>query len=49
MGLKHEKTWREGDHAADYTFCNGKATEIRIFDDKRQALEWAGVNASDAN
>ena len=46
--LKHETEWREGRHAAVYTFRNGKATEMRIFDDKRQALEWAGVEASDA-
>jgi hypothetical protein len=47
--LKHETEWREGRHAAVYTFRNCKATEMRIFDDKRQALEWAGVKASDAN
>ena len=47
--LKREAEWREGRHAAVYTFRNGKAIEMRIFDDKRQALEWAGVNASDAN
>jgi hypothetical protein len=34
--------------AAVYTFRNGKATEMRIFDDHRQALEWAGIEASDA-
>jgi uncharacterized protein len=42
--LKHETEWREGVHAEVYTFCNGKATEMRIFDDKKQALEWAGSN-----
>jgi len=47
--LKHQTEWREGRHAAVYTFRNCKATEMRIFDDKRQALEWAGVKASDAN
>jgi ketosteroid isomerase-like protein len=47
--LKHETEWREGRHAAVYTFRNGTATEMRIFDDKRQALEWAGVKSSDAN
>ena len=43
--LKSETEWREGRHAAVYTFRNGKAIEMRIFDDKRQALEWAGVKA----
>ena len=47
--LKQQADWREGRHAAVYTFRNGKAIEMRIFDDKRQALEWAGVKASDAN
>lgn len=41
--LKHETEWREGRHAAVYTFRNGKAIEMRIFDDNRQALEWAGA------
>jgi ketosteroid isomerase-like protein len=41
--LKTETEWREGTHAAVYTFRDGKATEMRIFDDTRQALEWAGV------
>jgi len=47
--LKHETEWRKGEHAAAYTFRNGKAIEMRIFDDKYQALEWAGVKLSDAN
>lgn len=37
--LKHETEWREGRHAAAYTFQNGKAIEMRIFDDEREALE----------
>jgi len=41
--LKHETEWREGRHAAVYTFHNGKAIEMRIFDDQREAFEWAGV------
>ena len=41
--LKHETEWREGRHAAVYTFRNGKAVEMRIFDDEREALEWAGA------
>jgi hypothetical protein len=32
-----------------HEYRNGKSTEIRIFDDKRQVLEWAGVKTSDAN
>jgi uncharacterized protein len=47
--LKHETEWREGRLADVYTFCNGKAIQMRSFADRRQALEWAGVNASDAN
>lgn len=48
--LKHETAWREGEHAAVYTFRGGKAVEQRIFKDKRQALEWAGAEdeAADA-
>jgi uncharacterized protein len=30
------------------TFCNGNATQMRAFADRRQALEWAGVKGSDA-
>ncbi len=41
--LKAETEWREGVHAAVYTFRNGKAIEMRIFDDPREALEWAGA------
>jgi uncharacterized protein len=47
--LKHETEWREGRLADVYTFRNGKAIQMRSFADRRQALEWAGVNASDAN
>jgi ketosteroid isomerase-like protein len=47
--LKHETEWREGHIADVYTFRNGKAIEFRTFVDRRQALEWAGVEASDAN
>jgi ketosteroid isomerase-like protein len=44
--LKAETEWREGAHAAVYTFRNGKAIEMRIIDDEREALEWAGAEAS---
>lgn len=30
-------------------FRNGKAIQFRTFADEQQALEWAGVEASDAN
>lgn len=46
--LKHESEWREGRVADVFTFRNGKAIQFRTFADERQALEWAGANASDA-
>ena len=46
--LKTETEWREGRHASVYTFRNGLATEMRIFDDEQEALEWAGAKASEA-
>ena len=47
--LKHELEWREGGIADVYTFRNGKAIQMRHFPDRPRALEWAGVEASDAN
>jgi ketosteroid isomerase-like protein len=47
--LKHETEWREGRTVDVYTFRNGKAIQFRSFADQRQALEWAGVQASVAN
>ena len=47
--LKHNTEWHEGRLADVYTFRNGKAIQMRAFADRRQALEWAGANASDAN
>jgi ketosteroid isomerase-like protein len=41
--------WREGRLADVYTFRNGKAIQGRSFADRRQALEWAGVKASDTD
>ena len=41
--LKGEAAFREGVHAAVYTFRDGKAVEMRIFDEPREALEWAGA------
>ena len=29
------------------TFRNGKAIEVRSFGERREALEWAGANATD--
>jgi len=45
--LKDEAEWREGQLADVYTFRNGKVIHVRSFPDRRQALEWAGVKASD--
>jgi ketosteroid isomerase-like protein len=47
--LKHETDWREGRIADVFTFRDGKAIQWRTFADSRQALEWAGAQASDAN
>lgn len=41
--LKNEMEWREGRHAAVYTFRNGKAVEMRIFDDTQQAIDSVGM------
>ena len=47
--LKDKTEWIEGSLADVFTFRNGKAIEWRTFDERRQALEWAGVKASDAS
>ena len=47
--LKHETEWREGQVTEVYTFRDGKIIQVRIFAHRQQALEWAGVNASDAS
>jgi ketosteroid isomerase-like protein len=41
--LKHEADWREGDIGDVFTFRNGKVVQMRIFVDRKQALEWAGA------
>ena len=46
--LKDETEWREGDLADVYTFRNVKAIQVRVFADRRQALEWVGVEVPDA-
>lgn len=43
--LKDEAQWREGRHVAAYTFRGGKAVEMRIFEDRRRALDWAGIRS----
>lgn len=47
--LKHETQWRAGQVVEVYTFRDGKVIQVHIFADSQQALEWAGVQASDAN
>jgi hypothetical protein len=45
--LKDKTDWIDARLADVYTFRNGKAIQMRHFPDRRQALEWAGVTASD--
>jgi len=47
--LKDNTAWVEGRIADVYTWRNGKAIQFRTFADEQQALEWAGLDASDAN
>ena len=47
--LQDHAEWIDGDIADVYTFRNGKAIQMRHFGDREQALEWAGVKASDAD
>ncbi|QDU29339.1 SnoaL-like domain protein [Anatilimnocola aggregata] len=47
--LKTETERREGETVDVYTFRNGKVIQFHTFVDKRQALEWAGANTSEAN
>jgi uncharacterized protein len=47
--LKDNTEWIDVRLADVYTFRDGKAIQMRHFPDRRQALEWAGVKASDAN
>ncbi len=41
--LKDEVEWREGPVTAVYTFRQGRIVHTRIFVDREQALEWAGI------
>lgn len=47
--LKEETEWREGQVTEVYTFREGKVIQVRIFADSSQALEWAGVKASEVS
>jgi ketosteroid isomerase-like protein len=47
--LKQETEFREARLADVYTFRNGKATQVRSFADRQQALGWAGVKATEAS
>lgn len=47
--LKDEVEWREGQLADVYTFRNGKAFQMRAFNDRQEALDWAGVDATGAS
>ncbi|MBX7246502.1 MAG: nuclear transport factor 2 family protein [Candidatus Sumerlaeaceae bacterium] len=47
--LKDEDDWREGHIADVFTFRDGKAIQFRTFVDRQEALEWAGVDSSDAH
>lgn len=46
--VKDETEWRDGELADVFTFRNGKITEMRTFADRKQALEWAGIDAANA-
>ena len=46
--LKDHTEWVEGRTADVYTFRDGKAIQFRTFADEREALEWVGVEDSDA-
>ena len=41
--LNYEKEWREGPLADVYTFRDGRVVQVRVFGDRQEALEWAGV------
>ena len=45
--LKGQTEWIDGRFADVYTFRNGKAIQMRSFGERQDALEWAGVTASD--
>jgi ketosteroid isomerase-like protein len=45
--LKGSTEWHETRLADVFTFRNGKAIQMHAFADRHEALEWAGVKASD--
>ena len=45
--IKEQTDWIDARIADGFTFRNGKAIQFQTFVDERQALEWAGVKASD--
>jgi ketosteroid isomerase-like protein len=46
--LKDATEWTGGRFADGFVFRNGKITEYRTFGERVQALEWAGIQDSDA-
>jgi len=44
--LKSGPEWIEGRFADGFTFRNGKVIQMRTFNQRQQALEWAGVKDS---
>lgn len=47
--LKDSAEWHETRLADVFTFRNGKAIQMRAFVGRREALKWAGADASAAN
>lgn len=43
---KDSQDWQEVRLADVYTFRNGKAIQMRAFDDRQEALRWAGAKVS---
>ncbi len=43
--LKYESEFREGDIADVYTFRDGRVVAARVFAERQEALDWAGVGA----
>lgn len=44
--LKGETEWREGRLAEVYTFREGRVTQVRLFGDPQEAVEWAARGAA---
>jgi ketosteroid isomerase-like protein len=45
--VKGQAEFIDGEHASVYTFRDGKAIEMRIFDETRDAFEWIGLTPAD--